>query len=151
MLLPATRDYCHVHETHTHTHIISADVYISIVEFMLNMHILIALSEIISRCIFLSLSSVRELSKQRRAAGDGAPPAAATSTKLIQSLFANYYQFCYSVTQTESQGQDRSKRSFLSPPCPTSYDKKQWDRSEERIRGSEGGWKFCCRHEGQEI
>lgn len=70
MLLPATRDCCiYPAMRWIHTLTVSADVYTSIVEFMLNMHILIALSEIISWCIFLSLSSIHELSKQRSAAG----------------------------------------------------------------------------------
>lgn len=99
------------------------------------MHILIALSEIISRCIFLSLSSVRELSKQPRAAGGGAPPAAVTPTKLIQSQFANYYQFCCAVTQTESQGQiEGNEPSFPSvlPPMSKSNRIKVKQESEER-------------------
>lgn len=94
MLQPTTRDWCTCPALHwkytlaTHARCISADIYNSIVEFMLNMHILIALCEIISQCIFLSLSlslsSVQELSKQQRGPRPHPPthpPAVATSTR----------------------------------------------------------------------
>ena len=112
---------------------------------MLNMHILIALSEIISQCIFLSLSSVHELSKQRCSVGGGAPLGAITSTKLIQSPIANYYQLCCVVTQTESQGH----REGHSPSIPSVLPalskcnrKKVKQKSEERKDRRDGG-KLC--------
>lgn len=61
----------HVQGKHTHTVYLLTSTFL---EFMLNMHILIALSEIISQCIFLSLSSIHELNKQRHAAGAGLHP-----------------------------------------------------------------------------
>ena len=105
---------------------------------MLNMHILIALSEIISQCIFLSLSSVRELSKQRRSVGGGAPPGAITSTKLIQSPIANYYQLCCAVTQTESQGHREGHSPSIPSVLPAlskcNRKKNKWNKNQRRGR-----------------